>query len=48
VEAYGYQDNGFIETAWGEVIPWPPRHHKDIVVQTFGEGKCDFLDKEDS
>lgn len=41
---YGYEDNGFIEVAWGEVTVWPPRHHKDMVVAQKTDGECDFLD----
>ncbi len=45
---YGYADNGFVELAWGEAIAWPPLHHKDMVVEQFGEGECDFLDAEET
>ncbi len=41
---YGYDNNGFIEVAWGKEIAWPPRHHKDIVVEQKTAGECDFLD----
>lgn len=26
---YAIEGNGFIEVAWGEVIPWPPKHFED-------------------
>lgn len=44
---YGYHANGFIETAWGETIVWPPLHHKDIIVAQLSEGECDFLEGEE-
>ena len=48
LDRYGYRANGFIEVAWGESIAWPPRHHKDIVVEQLGEGECDFLSAEEA
>lgn len=34
--------NNFIEVAWGEVIPWPPYRHNDVIVRPLGEKVCDF------
>lgn len=36
---YGITGNDFIEVAWGEVIPWPPKHFEDpgSLVETRGE-----------
>ncbi len=48
LDRYGYRANGFIEVAWGETIVWPPLHHKDVVVEQFGEGECDFLNTEEA
>ncbi|MCL4832747.1 MAG: hypothetical protein KJZ86_09910 [Caldilineaceae bacterium] len=48
LDRYGYDRNGFVEVAWGEVIVWPPLHHKDIVVEQKGSGECDFLDAEEA
>ena len=48
LERYGYDSNGFVEVAWGEVIVWPPLHHKDFVVEQKGPGECDFLNEEES
>ena len=33
---YGYDHNGFIETAWGVPVRWPPFHHLDVEVQKIG------------
>ncbi len=48
LERYGYDSNGFVEVAWGEVIVWPPLHHKDIVVEQKRPGECDFLNAEEA
>ena len=48
LDRYGYQDNGFVDVAWGEAIVWPPLHHKDVIVEQFGEGECDFLNEEET
>ena len=48
LDRYGYDSNGFVEVAWGEVIVWPPLHHKDVVVEKKGTGECDFLNSEES
>lgn len=45
---YGYDRNGFVEVAWGEVIPWPPIHHKDVAVDQLTDAQCDFLNEEES
>ncbi len=39
LKRYGYDDNGFINVAWGQQIRWPPYHHKDIVVAQTGQDR---------
>lgn len=48
LDRYGYHDNDFVEVAWGEVIPWPPLHHKDLVVQKLSDRACDFLNVDET
>lgn len=38
---YGIEGNGFIEVAWGESIPWPPKHFEDpgTLVTTMGDAQ---------
>lgn len=45
IARYGVASNNFIEVAWGEKISWPPRHHSDTPVHTFGSGNCDVPGK---
>lgn len=45
---YGIESNGFVEVAWGGVIVWPPRHHRDIAVAQLTAGECDFLDTDET
>lgn len=48
IDQYGTRHNNFIEVAWGEKIPWPPLHHKDVVSEQLGDGECDFLNEEEA
>ncbi len=48
LDHYGYHDNSFVEVAWGQAIPWPPRHHKDVVVRQMSDRACDFLNVEET
>lgn len=43
LEIYQTQGNGFVEVAWGEVVPWPPPHHRDVVMAAPAPGRCDLL-----
>ena len=38
---YGITGNAFIEVAWGEAIPWPPKHFGDpgSLVETIGDAQ---------
>ncbi|MEZ4638782.1 MAG: hypothetical protein R2856_28095 [Caldilineaceae bacterium] len=46
---FGPASNGFIEAAWGEVIPWPPKHFEDpgSLVATIGEDQIFDIRHED-
>lgn len=48
LDRYGYRANNFVEVAWGEVIPWPPLHHSDLVVQKLDQGVCDLLNVDET
>lgn len=41
LDRYGVSGNGFIEVAWGEFVPWPPKHFEDpgTPIETVGDAQ---------